>query len=239
MPEPNLILLKGFGEQESQTTDIPLNITSTLSKPVKLEELYQQVRVALQDRVAGSASAGQSLPKPPGTPIDEQPLIESAQPSTGPRILIAEDNLVNQRLAFWQTQRLGYAVDTVSNGHEAVAAAATGQYMLILMDCQMPELDGFEATAAIRRMELEQSGAIEHHIPIVAMTASALEGDRELCIMAGMDDYLTKPVGLQQLQSAIERWVPAGLIAAAEHGQAEQPTADLDSSPDPAIIDAQ
>jgi CheY-like chemotaxis protein/HPt (histidine-containing phosphotransfer) domain-containing protein len=123
------------------------------------------------------------------------------------KILVAEDNAVMQELALRQLRRLGITADAVSNGVEAVAAAAGGAYSLILMDCQMPEMDGYEATLCIRKEEMKRGG----HIPIIAMTASAMKGDRETCLASGMDDYLSKPVGQAELFALLEKWLPANL----------------------------
>jgi signal transduction histidine kinase/CheY-like chemotaxis protein len=121
------------------------------------------------------------------------------------RVLIVEDNQVNQRLAVKQLQRLGFTADTVANGREAVDAQAREPYALIFMDVQMPVMDGFEASAEIRRAEIRT----RRHVPIVAMTANALKEDREACLAAGMDDYVSKPVSLGALRSILERWLPA------------------------------
>ncbi|MCE9570900.1 MAG: PAS domain S-box protein [Rhodocyclales bacterium] len=119
------------------------------------------------------------------------------------RLLLAEDNPVNQRVAVHMLGKLGYAVDVVDNGALAVAAVAGGNYALVLMDCQMPEMDGFAATAAIRRAE-----ARSRHLPIVAMTANAMQGDREQCLAAGMDDYLAKPIDATRLAALLAEWLP-------------------------------
>lgn len=116
-------------------------------------------------------------------------------------ILLAEDNLVNQKVALKILDNLGYQVDAVENGLDAIDAVKHKNYGLILMDCQMPEMDGYEATKAIRRLQ-----GLERHIPIIALTAHAMRGDRERCIDTGMDDYLTKPIKIPQLKQTLEHW---------------------------------
>ena len=119
------------------------------------------------------------------------------------RVLVAEDNLVNQRVAARTLEKFGCRVDVVTNGLEAVEAAGRIAYHCIFMDCQMPEMDGYEAVTEIRRHEA-QTGA---HVPIIAMTANAMEGDRDRCLAAGMDDYVAKPVQPRTLRATLERWV--------------------------------
>ena len=117
------------------------------------------------------------------------------------RVLVAEDNVVNQRLAARMLEKLGCRVDVVANGLEAVEAVTRISYHAVFMDCQMPEMDGYEATTVIRQREAS-TGA---HVPIVAMTANAMEGDRERCLAAGMDDYISKPVEPNELRTALQK----------------------------------
>lgn len=121
----------------------------------------------------------------------------------GSLILVAEDNPVNQKVALLQLKNLGFNGHAVNNGQEAVDAVTTGKYALVLMDCQMPEMDGFLATKEIRKLELQHGS----HVPVIAMTAHAMEGDRERCISAGMDDYISKPVDAKKLQAVLTKWL--------------------------------
>jgi len=119
-----------------------------------------------------------------------------------PRVLIAEDNPVNQKFVLRLLEKAGLRADVVANGCQAVAAIGKATYDLVLMDCQMPEMDGFEATAEIRRLE-----GSSRHTTICALTAHAMAGDRERCIDAGMDDYISKPLTVAVLHSKIDHWI--------------------------------
>jgi two-component system sensor histidine kinase/response regulator len=134
--------------------------------------------------------------------ITRYSLADAREPSSSLRILLAEDNLVNQRLATRLLEKRGHFVVLAANGLEAVTAFEKGSFDLALMDLQMPEMDGFEATAAIREKE-KVAGS---HLPIVALTAHAMKGDREKCLEAGMDGYLTKPIRPQELDNLLESY---------------------------------
>jgi len=151
---------------------------------------------------------------------------DQTQTFTG-HVLLAEDNPVNREVACTMLELLGCTTALVENGREAVAAAETGTFDLILMDCHMPEMDGLTATEAIRRQEGEREQP--RHTTVVALTANALEGDRQRCLDAGMDDYLTKPFTLNQLKSTLQRWLPTTPVAAstAPPPPSQQPGLDI------------
>jgi CheY-like chemotaxis protein len=155
--------------------------------------------------VLGRAAAEHVFTKQPkdAAPAPSAPL---AHPSNT-RILLAEDNIVNQKVALAQLKGLGFSADAVANGHEVLSALKQVPYDLIFMDCQMPEMDGYEAARIIRRAERVQDATWKSPIRIVAMTANAMTGDREKCLAAGMDDYLSKPVRKAELQSALMKWI--------------------------------
>ena len=168
----------------------------------------------------------------------ELPSIESEGAAPAPdglrgRVLLVEDNLVNVQVAIGLLARLGLPADTAGNGVEAVRMSADGEYDLILMDVQMPEMDGFEATRRIRRREEEMGG---RRVPIIAMTAHALKGDREECEAAGMDDYLVKPVRWELFSETLIRWLPkppagAAVEAGAVKVEAEAQSAAVEAPP--------
>jgi CheY-like chemotaxis protein/HPt (histidine-containing phosphotransfer) domain-containing protein len=154
--------------------------------------------------------------------------VDSSRPSTKPRdarILLADDNYINQRVALGFLRKLGYGADTVANGQAALEALSSISYDLVFMDCQMPGMNGYEATRAIRRQEQisGQDSKWKCPVHIVAVTANAMEGDREKCLAAGMDDYLSKPIRLQDIRAVLERWRRAtqDSIGAIEVGRAQ------------------
>jgi PAS domain S-box-containing protein len=178
--------------------------------------------------------------QPEGTskPISSDGLAKGSPPATRAapaqqqlRILLAEDNTINREVAQGLLGKLGYRADAVANGTEVLAALRQIRYDVILMDCQMPELDGYEATRRIRRFEQERVAPFDWKTPlyIVALTAHAMEGDREKCLMAGMNNYLGKPLRLEQLQAALARQ-GGGEIKVSDGAGAEPPSAPGDTA---------
>jgi two-component system sensor histidine kinase/response regulator len=167
-------------------------------KPIGQSALFDAIAIAM---------ARQAIPHPQSPEMPAREPSQAVQHVRAPslRILLAEDNFLNMKLTVSQLKKLGHDADTVRNGREAVAAVQRQQYDVVLMDCQMPVMDGYEATSEIRRLERE--GLSRHRI--IAMTANALEGDRERCLAAGMDDYLSKPTHHEEIAQALERWIEA------------------------------
>jgi CheY-like chemotaxis protein len=164
------------------------NVVAWLTKPIKPLSLLGALLDALTD-VAEVTPKDEAPPSSAASMAERQPL----------RILLAEDNVVNQKLALRLLQRMGYAAEVAADGLEAIAALEAGTFDLVLMDVQMPELDGLEATRRIRRRWPGTSGP-----RIVAMTANAMTGDRELCLAAGMDGYISKPIRTEELIAALQ-----------------------------------
>ncbi len=193
IPPLQLLMLTSSGLDDSAAQATAVGIEVYLRKPVRQAELY-----ACLGRLLGPAA--------PAAP----PLARTAQPARfSARVLVAEDNPVNQEVASAMLEQLGCQAELVANGQQAIEAVACSRYALILMDCHMPVLDGFAATAAIRRQE-QASGLPP--VPIIALTANVVKGFREQCLAAGMDDYLSKPFEQAQLRALLAQWLPPGRV---------------------------
>jgi signal transduction histidine kinase/CheY-like chemotaxis protein len=155
------------------------------------------------------AANASGLPDSARADLSGLPVFNGGQvPGAGARLLVAEDNPVNQLVATRMLEKLGYRADVAANGAEAVEALTRIDYAAVLMDCQMPELDGFEATREIRRRQI-----LPWRTPVIAMTASATQSDRDRCFDADMDDYISKPVRLAELAAVLARWVPPASVS--------------------------
>ncbi|MBF0191245.1 MAG: PAS domain S-box protein [Magnetococcales bacterium] len=201
----SLIALMDWDDKEERTRLLKSGFAGVLVKPVRraewirclVEQIHPEAAIPTPDSITPSTTRESRTPEP-----DAYDALES-----GNLLLLVEDNPVNQKVALLQLKKLGYAAHAVSNGQEAVEAVTHLPYALILMDCQMPVMDGFEATHAIRKSEQSAS----RHIPIIAMTAHAMKGDRERCLNAGMDDYLSKPVSPEILLQKLQYWIPKSI----------------------------
>jgi len=202
-----LVLLTSFGQRGHGAEASKIGIAAYLTKPVDEADLYDCLVEVLDE-----ARRGPHL-------VTRHSLREH-RPPVAAHVLVAEDNEVNQKVAAKILEKLGYRVELAENGKEALAACARRRYDAVLMDGQMPGMDGYEATRKIR--ERETRGG--RRVPIIAMTASAMKGDREKCLEAGMDDYISKPVTPDALESVLRKWVGAATApaerAAAEHAAA-------------------
>jgi len=188
-----IMMLTSAGHRGDAARCEELGISAYLLKPIRQSEL----RVAVT-QVLGTKEKEGTTPL-----ITRYSLQGSQEPSASLRILLAEDNLVNQRLAMRLLEKRGHSVVVAGNGRDTVTAFESGGFDLILMDLQMPEMDGFEATTAIRERERESG----NRVPIVALTAHAMKGDREKCLAGGMDGYLTKPIRPAELDNVLDSYV--------------------------------
>jgi two-component system, sensor histidine kinase and response regulator len=200
----SLVMLSSLSEAMGQGELKAIGIESYLVKPVKQSRLFECLLEVI-GQATNLRDPGPVLDTTSGAPPDVFPPVPAL------RILMAEDNRVNQRVALAQLHKLGFTAHAVENGLEALEALKKATYDVLLMDCQMPRMDGYEATQAIRREENSEGSAAgaKPRIHIIAMTANAMIGDREKCVAAGMDDFITKPVKLADLRKALERWQPS------------------------------
>ena len=189
----HLIMLTASGQRGDSLAAKEAGAAAYLTKPIRERHLADCIRL-----IFGRDDADQ---KP--APLITRHTIEETVARSAPQVLVVDDNPVNQKVAAKMLEKLGCRVDIAGNGMEALAAVCRHQYPLVFMDCQMPELDGFETTRLIRSQEKPGE-----HLPVIAMTANAMEGDRESCLTAGMDDFISKPIITSELKKILARWVP-------------------------------
>jgi two-component system, sensor histidine kinase and response regulator len=206
---------------------VPENNTSFagyLRTPLKQSHLYECI--ANESKNSALAPPNSYATKELDTQFPDKHIAPAEiPPSSQQLVLVAEDNAVNQKVALWQLNKIGYQAHAVANGLEVLDALNRTTYALIFMDCQMPELDGYQTATEIRKREIVSG----KHIPIIAMTAHAMEGDREKCIAAGMDDYISKPVIKHILEATLEKWLPKQIAPP----QATSQSSDFFAEPDP------
>ena len=221
-----VVILTSMGYRGDATRFQDLGCSGYLVKPVKMRQLYEALHTLFVEKSTGRLADKKNI-------LTQHTLSEKIRQKI--RILLVEDNLVNQKLGLAILQKAGYPVDLARNGAEAVQAFKFRKYNLVFMDVQMPEIDGLEATQLIRKYE-----AGESHVPIIAMTAHAMKGDRERCLEAGMDDYLSKPLVSKEVLKKIEDWanidafevVPTGklLETEKENGKGNAIPFDIDKA---------
>jgi PAS domain S-box-containing protein len=214
-----LVLMTSIGQKGDAKHMEELGFAGYLVKPARQSDLFDCLAAVL----AGAAPA-----QPVRTIVTRHAIREMRRGAL--RILLAEDNITNQQVALGILQKLGLQADAVANGAEAITALESVAYDLVLMDVQMPKMDGLEATAHIRD---PQSAVQNHSIPVIAMTAHAMRGDRERCLEAGMNDYVTKPVSPQALADTLARWLPGESAARPTNASAE-PVAAVPATAGPA-----
>jgi two-component system, sensor histidine kinase and response regulator len=213
-----LIMMTSLGQRGDAARFEQIGFSGYLSKPVRQSQLQGCLALVMGRKIEEGTSATGSL-------ITRYTVAESLKRRV--RILLAEDNPTNQTVAIMILKKLGYKADAVANGKEAVEALRQIPYHIVLMDCQMPEMDGYEATRCIRD---RVTGVLNTNIPIIAMTANVMKGDREKCLEVGMDDYVAKPIKPKELADAIERWLADNpLLTTPEPGSDLKP----ESEPEP------
>ena len=190
-----LILMTSMGNRGDASKFEKIGFAAYLTKPVKQSYLFDCLAL-----VSGNHKRDKNIQQTDIITIHS--LSESKKLRA--KLLLVEDNVVNQKVAQLLLKKLGFQTDVASNGLEAIQLLQKYPYALVLMDCQMPEMDGYEATAQIRK---SNNNTLNSKIPIIAMTANAMKGDRDKCIEAGMDDYLSKPVNPDRLADMLKKWL--------------------------------
>ena len=195
--QTKLVLLTSLGQRGDAKLAQAAGFSGYLTKPVRKAHLYDCLRLVMGQ--TSTAPGGQGTEQPEPSLITRH---QVAELHAQVKLLVVDDNPINQKVAVKMLEKLGYRVDVAGNGNEALAALTRHRYNLVFMDCQMPELDGFKTTRMIRSHE--QPGT---RLPIIAMTANAMQGDREHCLSSGMDDFVSKPVKSQDLSKVLTQWL--------------------------------
>ncbi|MFQ5568613.1 MAG: two-component regulator propeller domain-containing protein [Rhodothermales bacterium] len=204
-----MVLLTSYSKRWQQETMRELGLAATMTKPVRQTQLFERIVTVMED-----GCVSESAPGPAGE-TQEKGVEVPVEPSRKARVLLVEDNVVNQVVVERLLKKFGYTCEVANNGLEALDMLARTSYTLVLMDIQMPKMDGLETTAAIRAQE---NGT--RHLPIVAMTANAMEGERQRCLDHGMDDYISKPFKQVELKAMLDRWIPSA--------NAQEPPGEID-----------
>ena len=215
-----LVMLTSLGRPGDARMFADLGFAAYLNKPVRPSELYDALALVMSD-TGGRTPAQPIVTRHLAREIRDR---QASRPRFSGRVLVAEDNAVNQQVALGMLRKFGLRADAAANGREALHALKTLPYDLALMDVQMPEMDGLEATREIRKAESQtRIPGIQHsRIPIIAMTAGAMREDREKCVEAGMDDYVAKPVNPEELAGVLEKWLPEAESRKSEGGCRER-----------------
>jgi CheY-like chemotaxis protein/HPt (histidine-containing phosphotransfer) domain-containing protein len=193
-----LVILTSLGERGQARAAQEAGFAAFLTKPLRQSALHDCLIAVL-----ARSGPGEAAPLSAPAPLITRHTLAEARLARRARILVAEDHEINQMVTVGVLERLGYRADVAANGQEAVEAVRRTRYGLILMDCQMPGMDGYEATSAIRRQE-----PVGQRLPIIALTADATDAGRERCLVAGMDDFVSKPLDRDRLRDTLRRWLP-------------------------------
>ena len=196
------VMMGSIGSQPGAEYLKDMGFTAFLSKPIRQSDLFDMIAAAVYSELDGDADAVKR--QYPGCALLPKPSASANGSSKTYRLLLAEDSTINQKVVTGLLGKLGYHIDVVANGQEALQALETIPYDLVIMDVQMPEMDGLEATRLIRN---PHSKVLNHRIPVIALTAHAMEGDRELCLQAGMNDYVSKPIDSRLLAETLRKWL--------------------------------
>jgi CheY-like chemotaxis protein len=207
------LILLNSQDSVDNTAEAGRCFVAIVPKPLRRSQVFSSLSRAM---TGGPGAAGSGVATDAHAPKTPPPAVPRP---AGPRVLVVEDNPVNREVAVGMLEALGCRINVADNGWRAIEALNARVYDAVLMDCQMPVMDGLSATAEIRRRE---AGAGQGRVPIIALTANAMEGDRERCLAAGMDDFLSKPFTQQQLATLLQRWLSLRTLREPERREAQR-----------------